>query len=151
MPHNLRESVYIIEGNWSAPLSQLIQQRYNALVHEALTIPESMRTEKVLSFSSHMVCVNEIIAYQIGWGKLLVGWYETGMSGNNPTMPGEGFTTWDYKGLAEHFYKKYSFPSAAEQHLEFKRMVLSIIEMVEKEFKKDNLEKEGVWPWCTLR
>lgn len=151
MPKKLSDDVISINGRFYAPLSRLIQERYNALLHEALNVSEANRTEKTLNLSGHMVSVNEVIAYQIGWGKLLIGWYEAGINGSTPVMPGEGFITWDYKGLALHFYEKCCYSNVAEQHREFKSIVSRIIEIVEKEFETENLDKEAVWSWCTLK
>jgi hypothetical protein len=65
-------------------------------------------------------------------------------------MPGEGFSTWDYVGLAHHFYKIYRFDSFDEQMKEFTRLVTHILEIVEKEHRSGNLDKINVWEWCTL-
>ncbi len=37
-----------------------------------------------------------------------------------------------------------------EQLKEFNRVVVEILEIVEREYKSENLDKEGVWKWCTL-
>ena len=95
--------------------------------------------------------VADLVAYQIGWDKLLIDWYEAGLEGKMPLMPGEGFARWDYVGLAKHFYAKYAYDSGPEQLKKLHNVVLLIIEIVEKEYKSGNLDKMGVWLWCTLR
>lgn len=92
----------------------------------------------------------DLIAYQIGWGKCLIRWYEAGIQGEMPKMPGEGFLTWDYTGLAQHFYQTYQFDNAEEQMRIFHQTVLRILEIVETEHQTGNLDQMGVWPWCTL-
>ncbi|MCP3675671.1 MAG: ClbS/DfsB family four-helix bundle protein [Gammaproteobacteria bacterium] len=50
----------------------------------------------------------DVLAYQIGWGKLLMSWEQLEKSGEVPEMPAEGFK-WNQLGLlADSFYKEYS-------------------------------------------
>ena len=66
-------------------------------------------------------------------------------------MPGAGFTTWDYVGLANHFYKTYQYSDKAYALKVFETVVTEIIACVEIEYANGNLEKEDVWEWCTLK
>jgi len=95
--------------------------------------------------------VADLLAYQIGWGKLLISWYQAGVAGQSIVMPGDGFTTWDYEGLARHFYKNYSYENAAAALKEFTDVVGQISVFVEHEHVTGNLYDVGVWEWCTLR
>ena len=65
-------------------------------------------------------------------------------------MPGEGFTTWDYKGLAQHFYRAYAYNNQIEQLHAFNDLIQQILTLVETEYETGNLDKIGIWPWCTL-
>ena len=53
--------------------------------------------------------VADLIAYQMGWGKWVIQWYEAGANGEKPQKPGEGFSVWDYTEIAKHFYEKYQY------------------------------------------
>lgn len=97
-----------------------------------------------------MVSIADIIAYQIGWATLLIGWYEAGSEGRKPRMPSEEFTTWDYAGLAQHFYTKYRYDNADTQLQGFYTRVRRIITIVETEYRNNNLDALNVWNWCTL-
>lgn len=66
-------------------------------------------------------------------------------------MPGERFSTWDYTGLAQHFYKKYSQLTPEQLKQKFFDIVTKIIEITEQEFSSNNLDKLGIWPWCRLK
>jgi hypothetical protein len=70
--------------------------------------------------------------------------------GSKIIMPGEGFSKWDYVGLAHHFYQKYAYDSCHEQENVFLDMVKRIIEITEYEYKAHNLDKLNAWSWCTL-
>jgi hypothetical protein len=142
--------MYLLAEKYTCSLSVLIQKEYNKLITALAQIPYSNRATKLIKFTGGMVCVADIIAYQIGWGKLLIYWYKTGKENTIPVMPGEGFTSWDYTGLAQLFYKKYQYDSAREQEREFYNTVQEIIAFTEHEYKTGNLDKLGVWPWCTL-
>lgn len=135
----------------NAPLSQKILNEYTKLVKALLSIPVKARQIKSLPGTGGQVSASDLIAYQIGWGKLLLGWYEGGIQERPFELPGEGFTTWDYTGLARHFYIKYQYDSFLEQQREFDQVIQQIIQVVEKESFENRLDQLGVWSWCTLQ
>lgn len=142
---------YQINGNYDAPLSNIIQNEYNKLIIELCKHDEQSWNIKYINGTGGIVSISDIVAYQIGWGKLLIGWYKSGLKGKTPKMPGEGFTTWDYNGLALHFYSKYQYNTMTDQLKNFKKIVLQIIGIVETEYMSGNLDKENVWNWCQLK
>lgn len=97
------------------------------------------------------ITMAELLAYQIGWGKYVVRWYEAGLIGKMPEMPGHGFTSWDYTAIAQHFYRLYQYDSLEQQIQVFQEVVDRIIAIIQTEHETGNLDKTGVWPWCTLR
>jgi len=139
-----------IEGEFTAPLSQAIQKEYNKLLKLVAKIPEKDRYAKIMDGTNGKISVNDVIAYQIGWGNLLIGWYQAGVQGKMPEMPGDGFKTWDYGALAAHFYNKYQYKNFDDQAKQFFRTVRQIIDIVEREYASGNLDKTDVWAWCTL-
>lgn len=47
----------------------------------------------------------DLLAYQLGWGRLLLTWEAEEMAGRQPVMPAPGFK-WNQLGaLAQHFYQ----------------------------------------------
>jgi hypothetical protein len=129
----------------NAPLSKEIVAAYEKL--RAVVQPLS---REVRLIAGNAGSVADLIAYQIGWGTLLIGWYEAGIRGKVPIMPGEGFTKWDYAGLAEHFYQKYHIDAYVQQEKVLEEVVKRIVEIVEREYSMGNLDKLGIWQWCTL-
>lgn len=135
-----------------APLSQSIEKEYKQLIALLAQIPAKERTQKVIEGTGGVtISIADLIAYQIGWGTLLINWYEAGLKNQIPEMPGQGFTKWHYDEIAKHFYKKYHFDGDTKQELELKLTVHRILEIVETEYKTGNLDKIGVWQWCTLK
>lgn len=132
------------------PLSQDIQREYDRLVTIINPIPSSIRALKVIEGTGGKVSVANLIAYQIGWGKCVIRWYEAGIQGKTPSMPGEGFSSWDYQAIAQHFYQKYHYDGFDEQMEVFHQVVLHLLEIVEREDRSHQLDQPGIWPWCTL-
>ena len=136
---------------FKAPLSKNIQKEYNKLISIIAEVERNDRLTLCIEGTGGLVSIADLIAYQIGWATLLLSWYEAGLKGQVPEMPGEGFNTWDYVGLARHFYEKYHFDGYRKQEQAFHKIVLRIIDMVEHEYSTHNLDAEGVWDWCTLK
>ena len=134
-----------------ASLSQEIQREYEKLINLVSLIPVSSRILKQIEGTGGKVSITNLIAYQIGWGKCLIEWYESGIKGEYPIMPGEGFSTWDYNAIARHFYQKYHYHDPNEQNQVFHQVVLQLLDIVEKEHQTGNLDRIGIWSWCTLK
>jgi len=139
-----------IDKQFTAPLAQEIQKEYHKLLEVVSRIPTTSLSKRVLEGTGGLVSIRDLIAYQIGWGRLLLSWYQSGIQGENPEMPGEGFKKWDYTGLAQLFYEKYQGKSFPKQIEEFHDVVVEILQFVEKEYKQGRLDQLGVWPWCQL-
>ena len=131
-------------------LIQDIQREKNRLVKIVDSLSPSLRDLKKIDGTGGKVSVRELIAYQIGWGKCLIRWYEIGLNGELPEMPGDGFSTWDYVAIAKHFYQKYFYDSPDQQMTVFQQVVSRILEIIETEHQAGNLDRTGVWLWCTL-
>lgn len=140
----------ISDTDFNAPLSKVIQKEYNKLISLIAQIPLKTRTLKLMQGTGGKVSIADIVAYQIGWGTSVLEWYKAGVKGKMPLMPGHGFAIWDYVGLARYFYKKYQYDNGYKQEKMLHNVVKQIIAVVENEFQNSNLEKIGVWPWCTL-
>lgn len=141
----------LIEQACRALLSRNIQKEYNKLISLFSNIESKDRLRKTIEGTGGLVNVVDLIAYQIGWGTLLLTWYKAGLKGEMPEMPGQGFDTWDYVELAHHFYTKYHYDGYLKQEREFHNIVQQIIDMVECEYEAGRLDAIGVWDWCTLK
>ena len=134
----------------SADLEKKLQKSSDDLMAVLDKVPPHSSRTREVAFTGGDVSVCDVVAYQIGWGKLLVGWYRTGAAGKTPEMPLNGFT-WDYAALAEHFYKQHQKKSLKALKSEFVSVAEEILEIVRAEQKTGNLDKIGVWPWCRLQ
>lgn len=132
------------------PLNQEMQREYERLRDLIASLPACLRSLKTIKGTKEMLSIGDLIAYQIGWGKCVIRWYEAGIKGEMPQMPGEGFSTWNYSAIAKHFHENYAFDCPMAQDKVFDEVVWELYNIIEKEHKNGNLEKVGIWPWCTL-
>ncbi|MGE0010515.1 MAG: ClbS/DfsB family four-helix bundle protein [Candidatus Babeliales bacterium] len=137
--------------NVHSPLSQSILKEYEKLVRAIIVMPEKDFFKKKMQGTGGLVSAADILAYQIGWGKLLIGWYVAGINQVTVEMPGEGFSTWDYTAIAQYFYHKYADWDKSRFIKEFEKVITKIIDITEKEYASGNLNNVGVWSWCTLK
>lgn len=135
----------------STPFSKEIAQEYERLKKIIDSVPFTKREQQLLDGTGGKISIADLIAYQIGWGKCVIRWYEAGLNGKIPEMPGDGFSKWCYVEIAQHFYKKYRYDAASKQISIFNEVVMRIIDIVDREERNENLDRLGVWPWCTLQ
>lgn len=151
MQQNIMNNVMTDSDNsYRSPLSVMLAKVYKQLMHKISGVSYAQRTLPLIEGTGGTVSVADILAYQIGWGKLLVSWYQSGMTGELPLMPGEGFTSWNYTKIAQHFYQKHHYDAGKQQEKEFESIVHEILKIIEKEDAAGNLDKIGIWDWCTL-
>lgn len=131
-------------------LDQDIQREKNRLLDAVARTPVPGRTLKVIDGTGGKVDIADLIAYQIGWAKCLLRWYECGKRGEMPEMPGDGFLNWDYVAIAKHFYQKYRYDASHEQMEVFDQVVSQLIDIVKTEQEANRLDQIGIWAWCTL-
>ena len=139
------------ENKVANTLSSEILNAYKKLLQKVQTIPQDNFFKKLYEMSDIKVSAADIIAYQIGWGELLVYWYQSGVQKIEFTMPGDGFEKWDYHNIALFFHKKHSHFSRTELLDKFNTIVGDIVKIADHEFMSDNLNTPGIWKWCTLK
>ncbi len=124
-------------------LTETLKKEYLKLETELLSIPHHFSREKTVQGA---VSVCEVVAYQIGWGELLIGWYEEGKKGKLPEMPNKNFK-WNQLGdLAKHFYETYQNHSYQELLVEFEEVVAKI-ENIISENSNAQLYSIGIYNW----
>lgn len=150
LPQSIDSSARLALKGRDSRFELLVQKARDQFIKTINHTPISQRQKKLIEGTGGKVSVSDLIAYQIGWGKCLIRWYEAGIEGKVSEMPGEGFSKWDYVAIAKHFYQKYAYDAADEQLKIFQKTATQILEITQKEHQTGNLDREGVWPWCTL-
>lgn len=92
-------------------LLQDLANAYHKLVAELADIPPSL-TRKV-EFEGDVSCC-DLIAYQLGWGRLLMGWEQAEHNNQTVYMPAKGFNWGQQKALSAKFYLQYRGTTYAE-------------------------------------
>jgi hypothetical protein len=89
-------------------LSKELIFTYNKISEISKKFPSKVLRDKIITrFEKHNISVINMLSYLIGWSSMLVSWYEMGKQNKIFTMPGEGFSKWEYEKIASHFYEKY--------------------------------------------
>ncbi len=86
-------------------LMENIRTAHTRLYRELETIPQELTREKSMD-NNHSPC--DLVAYQIGWGRLLLSWEQREQQGLPTEMPAPGYK-WNQLGLlADSFYKAHA-------------------------------------------
>ncbi len=72
----------------------------------------------------------DVIAYQLGWGKLLMGWEKIELSGQLAEMPAPGFKWNQLSELAKLFYREHENRSLQDLRQEFFDLYQSLMEWI---------------------
>jgi hypothetical protein len=96
---------------------------YSKLINELATIPEQ-DTRRPEIESKISAC--DLLAHQIGWGRLLLQWDKDELQGKTAQMPALGFK-WNQLGLlAQSFYTRHCDSSFSQLHAEFAELARQI-------------------------
>jgi hypothetical protein len=94
----------------------------------------------------------DVLAYQIGWGQLLLGWEKSERSGKTPFMPAKGYKWNELGRLAEFFYDEHRGETLENLRRKFKKTVNEVSAMID-ELPENELFKPkqrqwtgGKWP-----
>lgn len=94
---------------------------------ELLDIDEKRSRDRELEGG---VSVCDVIAYQIGWGKLLLGWELAEKNQEILSMPDKGYKWNQLTALAHSFYDTYKNFTLAQLLGEYKKVVQEIQAMI---------------------
>jgi hypothetical protein len=98
--------------------------------------PESERNQSV---EGNLSCC-DMVSYQVGWARLLMGWEQQESEGNAAAMPAEGFKWNQLRELAQSFYEKDSNKSLRQLRTEFKTCYQELAAWIESLSEKELFE-----------
>jgi len=86
-----------------------IVDNYKNLVNELANIPIELTTIKALEGHSKntLMSINNLVAYLIGWGQLVLKWNDRKDNGLDVDFPETGFKWNELGQLAQKFYRDY--------------------------------------------
>lgn len=98
-------------------LLSYLQDAYEKLDNELDAVPKSM--ERDPQIEGDVSCC-DVLAYQMGWAKLLLGWDRLESKGETPAMPADGYKWNELGQLAQSFYETQSSKSLDQLRAAFK-------------------------------
>lgn len=126
-------------------LQQAIVDNYSKLASELLTIPADKTTKKELEGHAKgtVMSINDLVAYLLGWGQLVLKWHDKKSKGLVVDFPETGYK-WNELGLlAQKFYKDYEKLNSKTLFEKLERTVNDILKLIESKTNKELYEL----PW----
>ena len=114
-------------------LVKAIIENYKKLTTELANIPVDLTGKKEIEGHSKntLMSINNLVAYLVGWGQLVLKWNDKKSKGLDVDFPDTGFK-WNELGLlAQKFYKDYEkddFETLNEKLAETTNEILKLIE-----------------------
>jgi hypothetical protein len=105
-----------------------LKQAYQKLDSELDSVDS--RSERLKQIDGDISCC-DVLAYQIGWGHLLLGWEQQEANGSIPTIPAEGFKWSQQKELAQSFYQANSDKTLDQLREEFSECYDAIVAWID--------------------
>ena len=101
---------------------------YAKLIEEAAAVPLELERSAELEGG---ISTCDLIAYQIGWGRLLLSWDDLERCGESPQMPAAGYK-WNQLGaLASSFYREHSDQELKQLLLQFDEVMQRMRRFIE--------------------
>lgn len=121
-----------------------LQAAYQKLREEVATVPSELERDAGIEGG---ISPCDLIAYQIGWGRLLLSWDELEAQGQPVDMPAPGFK-WNQLGLlAAHFHQKQRDQSLEQLLAKFDLLVGDLRRFIESN-SEDTLFGIGKRQWA---
>lgn len=109
-------------------LLEKLNQAYNKLDSEFERV--SCEQERILGIEGGISCC-DVLAYQIGWTNLLLGWDRQECSGKQPILPAENYQWNQLSALAQSFYREHAQKSLSQLRVEFHDCYHELIRWIE--------------------
>lgn len=126
-------------------LVKAIVENYKKLTIELSTIPSDLTTNKELEGHSKntLMSIDNLVAYLVGWGQLVLKWYNKKEKGLHVDFPETGYK-WNELGLlAQKFYKDYEKDDFKTLNKKLEITTFEILNLIES---KTNVELYEI-PW----
>ncbi len=120
-------------------LVKSIIDNYKKLTAELSTISTDLTTKKELEghSKSTLMSINDLVAYLVGWGQLVLKWNDRKSKGLDVDFPETGYK-WNELGLlAQKFYSDYEKDDFKTLHTKLDKTTTEILKLIES---KTNIE-----------
>jgi hypothetical protein len=130
-----------------------INENYKKLSKEFSNIPEALTTRKELEGHSKntVMSINNLLAYLIGWGQLVLKWNDYKSKGKHIDFPEIGFK-WNELGLlAQKFYHDYEKDDFKTLIEKLDKTTVEILNLVENKTNHELYETDWYERWSLGR
>ena len=126
-------------------LLEAIVENYKKLATELLNIPIDQTEKKELDGHSKntLMSINNLVAYLVGWGKLVLKWNDKKTKGLEVDFPETGFKWNELGQLAQKFYKDYEKDDFKTLNEKLDETTNAILKLIESETNRELYEM----PW----
>jgi hypothetical protein len=130
-------------------LLKAITDNYKKLISELANIPIDLTEKKELDGHSKntFMSINNLVAYLVGWGQLVLKWNDQKSKGLEVDFPETGFK-WNELGLlAQKFYKDYEKDDFKTLNEKLDKTTNEILKLIESKNNKELYETSWYDKW----
>lgn len=123
---------------------------------EEITVERAALDEAIASLSQREMTragvtpggwsVKDILAHVVDWQDRTLGWYEAGLKGEKPAVPGDGFTMRELPLLNQMIWRRHrrrSLKAVLEDYRKYHERMLELIDAVDE----DDMVTLNRWSW----
>lgn len=126
-------------------MRQAVLENYQKLTSELSDIPVQRSANKELDghAKNTVMSINDLLAYLVGWGQLVLKWNHKKTNGLDVDFPETGYS-WNQLGLlAQKFYKDYENDDFHTLRAKLNKTTTEILELIESKSNEELYET----PW----
>lgn len=130
-------------------LIQAILDNHQKLENELSDISQSQATKKELEghAKNTKMSINNLMAYLVGWGQLVLKWEDKKSKGQEVDFPDSGYK-WNQLGLlAQKFYKDYEIDDLLTLKSKLDITIKEILHLIDKKTNKELYETLWYEKW----
>lgn len=126
-------------------LLKAIVDNHKKLTTELSNIPIDLTKEKELDGHSKntLMSINDLVAYLVGWGQLVLKWNDKKSKGFDVDFPETGFKWNELGQLAQKFYKDYENDNFKTLNAKLDKTTNEILKLIESKTNRELYET--VW------
>ena len=134
------------------PTNELLRQaraNFDKLLQFVELIPEAIRNNE-FDLNGRDKTISDVICHLHEWNLMMTRWYETGMAGGEPEMPGAGYTWKTLPAFNRIIWERYKGTPLYEALTLFKDSYKKVIALIEKHTDEELFtKKQYTWTGST--
>ena len=134
-------------------LVKAIVDNYKKLKIELANIPIDLTEKKELDGHSknNLMSINNLVAYLVGWGQLVLKWNDKKSKGLEVDFPETGFKWNELGQLAQKFYVDYEKDDFKTINVKLDKTINEILKLIESKTNKELYETAWYDKWTLGR